>query len=50
MLLVITHVYGKKAKWAINWIGSKDSFAKRLIAFAIVEGIFFQEVFVAFFG
>jgi ribonucleotide reductase beta subunit family protein with ferritin-like domain len=39
----------KKAKWAINWIGSKDCFAKRLIAFAIVEGIFFSGSFCSIF-
>lgn len=39
----------KKAKWAISWIGSDDSFAKRLIAFAIVEGIFFSGSFCSIF-
>lgn len=38
----------KKAEWAIKWIKSKDiSFAQRLIAFAIVEGIFFSGSFCA---
>ena len=38
----------KKAKWAQKWIGDKDSsFATRLIAFAIVEGIFFSGSFCA---
>ena len=40
---------GKKAAWAIKWIESKDSFAKRLVAFAIVEGIFFSGSFCAIF-
>ena len=34
----------KKADWALKWIDS-DSFAERLIAFAAVEGIFFQAHF-----
>jgi ribonucleoside-diphosphate reductase beta chain len=37
----------KKADWALKWITSDDSFAKRLIAFAIVEGIFFSGSFCA---
>ena len=39
----------KKAKWALKWIGSDDSFTKRLIAFAIVEGIFFSGSFCSIF-
>jgi ribonucleotide reductase beta subunit family protein with ferritin-like domain len=36
----------KKADWAIKWIESNDaSFAKRLIAFAVVEGVFFSGAF-----
>ena len=38
---------GKKARWALKWIGSNVSFATRLIAFAIVEGIFFSGSFCA---
>lgn len=39
---------GKKAKWAMQWIIDKDSdFATRLLAFAIVEGIFFSGAFCA---
>lgn len=34
-----------KAEWALKWIGSSESFATRLIAFAIVEGIFFSGAF-----
>lgn len=38
----------KKADWAIRWIEDKTSnFATRLIAFAIVEGIFFSGSFCA---
>lgn len=36
----------KKADWALKWINS-DSFVKRLIAFAIVEGVMFQGSFCA---
>ena len=39
----------KKAQWAMNWIGSDASFAKRLIAFSMVEGIFFSGSFCAIF-
>lgn len=36
----------KKADWAMKWIESKDvPFAARLIAFAIVEGVFFSSAF-----
>jgi ribonucleotide reductase beta subunit family protein with ferritin-like domain len=38
-----------KAKWAMNWISSKKSFAHRLIAFAAIEGIFFSGSFCAIF-
>lgn len=37
----------KKADWAIKWIDAQESFAKRLVAFAIVEGIFFSGAFCA---
>ena len=37
---------GKKAEWAIKWMESETaSFAKRLVAFACVEGIFFSGAF-----
>ena len=40
----------KKADWAIKWINDKRSnFATRLVAFAIVEGIFFSGAFCAIF-
>jgi ribonucleotide reductase beta subunit family protein with ferritin-like domain len=39
----------EKAQWAVNWIESNDSFATRLIAFAIMEGIFFSGSFCAIF-
>lgn len=34
-----------KADWALKWIESGDSFATRLVAFAVVEGIFFSGAF-----
>jgi len=38
----------KKADWAIKWIDDdKSTFAKRLVAFACVEGIFFSGSFCA---
>ena len=37
----------KKADWALKWIDSESSFAKRLVAFAAVEGIFFSGAFCA---
>jgi len=40
----------KKADWAMKWISDKESsFAKRMIAFACVEGIFFCASFCAIF-
>ncbi|KAK9933498.1 hypothetical protein M0R45_020695 [Rubus argutus] len=39
----------RKAKWALEWINSSNSFAKRLVAFACVEGIFFSGSFCAIF-
>jgi len=40
----------KKAKWAMQWISSEEAdFATRLMAFAIVEGIFFSGAFCAIF-
>lgn len=37
----------KKADWALKWIDSQADFAKRLVAFAAVEGIFFSGAFCA---
>ena len=37
----------KKADWALKWIESESFFAKRLVAFAAVEGIFFSGAFCA---
>ncbi len=37
----------KKADWALKWIDSEAEFAKRLVAFASVEGIFFSGAFCA---
>ncbi|KDO74832.1 hypothetical protein CISIN_1g0189482mg, partial [Citrus sinensis] len=39
----------QKAKWALDWIHSSDSFAERLVGFACVEGIFFSGSFCAIF-
>ena len=39
----------EKIEWGIKWIESEESFAKRLIAFAIMEGIFFSGSFCAIF-
>lgn len=40
----------KKAMWAKKWIDSDDaSFAERLVAFAVVEGVFFSGSFCAIF-
>lgn len=35
----------QKADWALKWISSQESFAIRLVAFAIVEGVFFSGSF-----
>ena len=44
-------VLAKKKEWAEYWTGSHDApFHIRLIAFAIVEGIFFSASFVQFIG
>jgi ribonucleotide reductase beta subunit family protein with ferritin-like domain len=37
----------KKADWALTWIDSQADFAKRLVAFAAIEGIFFSGAFCA---
>lgn len=39
----------KKARWAMKWIGSKRSFAERIVAFAAIEGIFFSGSFCSIF-
>ena len=39
----------EKIDWSIKWIQSDESFQTRLIAFAIVEGIFFSGSFCAIF-
>mmetsp|Transcript_39913 Transcript_39913/g.98680 ORF Transcript_39913/g.98680 Transcript_39913/m.98680 type:complete len:390 (-) Transcript_39913:172-1341(-) len=38
-----------KAEWAMRWIDSSGSFAERLVAFAVVEGIFFSGSFCSIF-
>jgi ribonucleoside-diphosphate reductase beta chain len=40
---------GKKADWALKWMGADAPFAQRLLAFACVEGIFFSGSFCAIF-
>lgn len=39
----------KKADWALQYISTTNSFAKRLIAFGIVEGLFFSGAFCSIF-
>ena len=39
----------KKTLWALKWIESDKTFAHRLIAFAVVEGIFFSGSFASIF-
>ena len=39
----------KKANWGMKWIRSDAPFAKRLLAFSIVEGVFFSGAFCAIF-
>ena len=39
----------KKAKWAFSWIESDAPFSQRLIAFAIMEGVFFSGSFCSIF-
>lgn len=38
-----------KVQWIEKWINSAESFGQRLVAFAIVEGIFFSSLFCAFY-
>jgi len=38
-------IVGAKARWALQWLGSSNTFAERLVAFACVEGIFFSSSF-----
>jgi ribonucleoside-diphosphate reductase beta chain len=39
----------KKAEWAMKWMDRSSSFASRLMAFAVVEGVFFSGAFCAIF-
>jgi ribonucleotide reductase beta subunit family protein with ferritin-like domain len=39
----------KKANWTLKWIDNNSSFIERLIAFAIVEGVFFSGSFCSIF-
>jgi len=51
LLRAIEHipVVTKKAEWALKWIGSSNSYAERLVAFAAIEGIFFSGSFCSIF-
>jgi ribonucleotide reductase beta subunit family protein with ferritin-like domain len=42
-------VIQKKAKWALDWINATKPFVIRLVAFSIVEGVFFSGAFCAIF-
>jgi len=39
----------EKADWALKWIANERPFAERLVAFAVVEGVFFSGSFCAIF-
>jgi ribonucleoside-diphosphate reductase beta chain len=39
----------KKADWALQWINSDSSFAERILAFGVIEGVFFSGSFCAIF-
>lgn len=39
----------EKAQWALRWITESKSFAERLVAFAVVEGLFFSGSFCSIF-
>jgi ribonucleoside-diphosphate reductase beta chain len=43
------HGVKKKADWALKWLNKDISFQERLVAFVIVEGIFFSGSFCAIF-
>lgn len=42
-------VVAKKQEWAVKWLHSNEDFVKRLVAFAIIEGIYFSGSFCAIF-
>ncbi len=39
----------RMADWTFKWVDSKNSFAHRIVAFAIVEGVFFSGAFASIF-
>jgi ribonucleoside-diphosphate reductase beta chain len=39
----------KKADWALKWVNSDSSFAERILAFGVIEGVFFSGSFCAIF-
>lgn len=42
-------VVKKKADWAMKWLGTENSFPERLLAFGVIEGVFFSGSFCAIF-
>jgi ribonucleotide reductase beta subunit family protein with ferritin-like domain len=38
-------IVGRKARWALDWLGSERPLGERLVAFACIEGIFFSSSF-----
>jgi ribonucleoside-diphosphate reductase beta chain len=42
-------IVNKKAQWAMKWFNKERSFGERLIAFGVVEGVFFSGSFCAIF-
>jgi ribonucleotide reductase beta subunit family protein with ferritin-like domain len=39
----------KMSQWALKWVSSESSFQQRLVAFAIVEAVFFSSAFASIF-
>jgi ribonucleoside-diphosphate reductase beta chain len=42
-------VISKKLNWGLKWINSNEPFSKRIVAFAIMEGLFFSGAFCSIF-
>jgi ribonucleotide reductase beta subunit family protein with ferritin-like domain len=42
-------IISKKLNWGLKWINSNDPFSKRIVAFAILEGLFFSGAFCSIF-
>jgi ribonucleoside-diphosphate reductase beta chain len=47
--LTTNDIVSKKANWALKWLSKENSFPERLLAFTIVEGVFFSGSFCAIF-